>query len=184
MGAFSKPSQASRAQPLCMSFPNAAELARKKGAVLFEKLEEGPLYTAFTDCDHYCDTIDVPSEDYIDDVFERMMDNLAKLINHQFDDSHKGTFGMAKRHGVHVEKGVYKLSWRCYFFGFVITLSAMKKAIVDRGLDKNGVGSLDSSPYNRNQLLGCVGFCNSCFLMTRFRSKSSWSKTLPVKISS
>ena len=142
-----------------LTFEEAVRLA-KNGAVLFEVLEEGEHYIPFTDCDHYCDTIERPPDDYIDDVKEKMMNNLGYLVNDQFDEE-QHRFGMATRHGVHVEKKVYKLSWRCYFFGFVIKMSELKKVIVRKRLDKAGVGSLDSSPYNKNQLLGCVGFCKS-----------------------
>ena len=153
----------SRKEVVELSFDEVAKLScqKKNGATMFESLKDGEYYTFFTDCDHYCETIEPPDDDYIDDVKERMMTNLGKLLNDQFTDEHKGTFGMATRHGVHVEKNVYKLSWRCYFFGFVLTLSEMRKVIVKKGLDKAGVGSLDSSPYNKNQLLGCVGFCKS-----------------------
>ena len=158
-GKFLTSLNASRKENLELSFSQAAKLAKeKKGAVLFERLEEGQLYTPFTDCDHYTDSAERPSDEYIDEVQEKMLANLGKLVNDQFEDKHMGSFGMAIRHGYHEEKKVFKLSWRCYFLGFVITLSEMKKAIVSKGLHKAGVGSLDASPYNKNQLLGCVGF--------------------------
>ena len=133
----------SRKEVVELSFDEVAKLATN-GATMFESLKDGEYYTFFTDCDHYCEGVESPDDDYVDDVKERMMINLGKLVNDQFTDEHKGTFGMATRHGVHVEKNVYKLSWRCYFV-----------VIVKKGLDKAGVGSLDSSPYNKNQLLGC-----------------------------
>ena len=109
------------------------------GETLFESLEEGQLYIPFTDCDHYCESIETPSDRYIEDVYEKMMNNLGRLVNDQFDhEVHR--FGIAIRHGVHVEKKVFKLSWRCYFFGFVITLAEMKQIIVHKGLDKAGIG--------------------------------------------
>ena len=159
VGKFLKSLNSSRKLIVELPFDEAAKLA-KDGETLFESLEEGQLYIPFTDCDHYCESIEIPSDRYIEDVYEKMMNNLGRLVNDQFDhEVHR--FGIAIRHGVHVEKRVYKLSWRCYFFGFVITLAEMKKAIVKRGLDKAGIGSLDSSPYNKTQLLGCVGFAKS-----------------------
>jgi hypothetical protein len=56
------------------------------------------------------------------------------------------------------EKKVYKLSFRCYLPGFVSTLAAVRDAIVGKRLHKVGIGSFDIAPYNKNQLLGCVGF--------------------------
>ena len=162
VGKFLKSLNAPRTEIVELTFSDAVKLAQdRKGPVLFEVLEEGKLYTPYTDCDHYCEGIDEPSDEYIEDVFEKMMNNLGKLINHQFTDEHRGTFGMATRHGVHAEKKVYKLSWRCYLVGFAITMAELKRVIVRKGLDKMGVGSLDGSPYNKHQLLGCVGFCKS-----------------------
>ena len=160
---FLKSLNSSRKDIVELSFSEVAKLScqKRNGGTMFESLKDGEYYTFFTDCDHYCNTLDPPDDDYIDDIKERMLTNLGKLINDQFTDEHKGTFGMATRHGVHVEKKVYKLSWRCYFFGFVMTLSQMREVIVRKGLDKAGIGSLDSSPYNKNQLLGCVGFAKS-----------------------
>lgn len=151
---------ASRERKVELTFKEAAELA-EDGEPLFECIKDDELYTAYTDCDHYCETIEIPSEDTIDDIQEQMMNNLGRLINDQFTDEHKGTFGIATRHGIDSKKQVYKLSWRCYFFGFVITPAEMKNAIVRKGLDKGSVGCLDSSPYSKNQLLGCVGFPKS-----------------------
>ena len=161
VGKFLKSLNSSRKSIVELTFSEAAELA-KTDSSLFEVLEDGQYYVPYTDCDHYCDSIERPSDEYIDDVEQLMQNNLGQLINKQFDlERQEGTFGMAARHGVHIEKNVYKLSWRCYFFGFIITMTELKKAIIRKGLDKAGVGSLDSSPYGKNQLLGCVGFYKS-----------------------
>ena len=159
-GTYLRSLTASREKKIKLTFKEAAELA-KDGEPLFECIQDNVLYTAYTDCDHYCETIEKPCDDTIDDIQEHMMNNLGCLINDQFTDEHKGTFGIATRHGVDVKKQVYKLSWRCYFFGFIITPAEMKKVIIRKGLDRSGIGSLDSSPYSKNQLLGCVGFPKS-----------------------
>ena len=159
-GQYLRSMTASRKEIIELTFEEAAQLA-EDGEPLFECIKDDVPYTAYTDCDHYCDSPEIPSDDIIDDVQERMMNNLGHLINDQFTDEHKGTFGIATRHGLDAKKQVYKLSWRCYFFGFVITPAEMKKVIVQKGLDKGGSGSLDSSPYSKNQLLGCVGFPKS-----------------------
>jgi hypothetical protein len=71
-----------------------------------------------------------------------MLKNLAQLTNDQFDDDRdRGKFKMATRHGVHVQKNVYKLSFRCHLSGFIITMAELKDVIVRKGLDKAGVGS-------------------------------------------
>lgn len=160
VGRFLRAMNKSRDKTMELTFSEAAELS--KDEPLFEVLKEGKYYIPYTDCDHYCDSIERPSDEYIDNVQQKMMSNLGHLVNEQFDsERQKGTFGMATRHGIQAEKKRYKLSWRCYFFGFVITMAEMKKVIVRKGLDKAGVGSLDSSPYNNNRLLGCVGFYKS-----------------------
>ena len=161
VGKFLKSLDSSRKEILILSFEDAAKLA-KEGSTLFEVLEDGQYYVPYTDCDHYCESIKRPSEDYIENVQQMMLNNLSNLINNQFDhDRDTGKFKMATRHGILVEKKVYKLSWRFYLCGFIITMAEMKKVIVRKGLDKAGVGSLDSSPYGKNQLLGCVGFYKS-----------------------
>ena len=60
-------------------------------------------------CDHYCDMLEKPSDDVIDKVQEQMMNNLGHLINDQFTDEHKGTFGIATRHGMDVDLGDDKI---------------------------------------------------------------------------
>ena len=158
VGRFLRAVDANRKLTIELTFSEAAELS--KDEPLFEVLEDGKYYVPYTDCDHYCESIERPTEEYIDDVQEKMFNNMNKLINHQLRDV-ETDFKMATRHGVQVEKNVYKLSWRCYFYGYVITMAEMKRVIVRKGLDKAGVGSLDSSPYGKNQLLGCVGFYKS-----------------------
>ena len=83
------------------------ELTLKEAAKLAEDgIKDDLPYTAYTDCDHSCDMLEKPSDDVIDKVQEQMMNNLGHLINDQFTDEHKGTFGIATRHGMDVKKQV------------------------------------------------------------------------------
>ena len=143
-----------------LTFEDAANKSKVPGGTtLFEVLKGGELYIPYTDCDHYCDSPDRPSDEFINEVQCKMFSNLNKLV---MDQCHDGcSLRMATRHGVDAKKNVYKLSFRCYLGGFVIKLADMRDIIVRKGLDKCGVGSFDKAPYNKNQLLGRVGFYKS-----------------------
>ena len=145
-----------------MSFTDAADLSRQRGGkqvTLYEYLDEDHYYVPFTDSDHYCQSKEPPSQDFIQEVLDGVFRNLYILVGSQSPEN--ADFKMATRHGLVTEKGVYKLSFRCYLFGFKIKLRDMRDLIVSKGLDRNGLGSFDKAPYNKSQLLGCVGFAKS-----------------------
>jgi hypothetical protein len=158
-GYFLRSLHSDRKMPLVLTFAQAAELAKTDGTILFEYLEEDRRIVPFTDCDYYCDLAERPTDDFIDGVRCKMFSNLNKLVGDQCHP--KCDLRMATRHGIDAKKGVYKLSFRCFIFGFVTTLSFMRSVIVRKGLDKNEMGMFDKAPYNKTQLLGCVGFCKS-----------------------
>ena len=140
----------------------AANLSHCRGGTqqtLYEFLDENHDYEAFTDSDIYLESRQPPTQDFVRKVLDSIFKNLYRLVGSQSPEN--ADFKMATRHGLVEEKGVYKLSFRCYLFGFKIKLKDMRDLIVNKGLDENGLGSFDIAPYNKTQLLGCVGFAKS-----------------------
>ena len=145
-----------------LTLTEAADLSPHRGGLqqtLYEYLDEDHYYVPFTDSDIYCDTEEPPSQDFVREVLDCIFRNLYTLVGAQSPEN--ADFKMATRHGLVEDKGVYKLSFRCYLFGFRIKLKDMRDLIVSKGLDQNGLGAFDKAPYNKTQLLGCVGFAKS-----------------------
>ena len=152
VGKFLKALNSNRKEIIELTFEEAAKRAKVDGdSTLFEVLEEDEYYIPYTDCDHYCKTIERPSEEEIESVRDKMFEKLLKLEGNQRND--EADYRFATRHGVDPKKKVFKLSFRCYFLGYVIKLADMRDIIVRKGLDKGGEGSLDKAPYSKNQLL-------------------------------
>jgi hypothetical protein len=98
-GNFIKALTSDRKHVLHLNFEQAAQRADTDGGTtLFEVLKEGEYYIPFTDCDHYCESAERPSDEFIDEVRTQMFGNLNKLVMNQCHDG--CVLRMATRHGV------------------------------------------------------------------------------------